>query len=333
MARRITLKDIAADVGLSTSAVSLVLNGRPIKISEEKRAQILEAARRMDYQPNRAPLVRGGRTRRIGVIMSGVGNAFFAEALDGIEQRVSRAGYTVMMGQSYNHPEAEREILSRLMENQVDGLIATITDESLFGALDVPVVLFNSERPTLGCSQVAYNECKGGFLATKHLISLGHRRIACLTGEPGKGSMRPDSPRVDGYFWAFAETGLPAPEDSLFTGDYLDAQSGYDQLDRILEGGFTALFCCNDLMAYGVYRRATEIKLRIPRDLSIVGFDDLSYSSLLTPALTTIQQSGARMGREAAERLLHELNDPNAPHQSIRFEPTLVARDSTCPPA
>ena len=333
MGRRVKLKDIADEVGLSTSAVSLVLNGRPIKISEEKRDRILEVAKRLDYQTNRALPAHTVRTRKIGVITPNVTNGFFGEALDGMERRIALAGYTVLLGQSYNHSEAERDALRRFLDNHVDGLIVSTPDDSLFDGVDVPVVLFNSEHPTLNYSQVTYNECKGAFLSTKHLLGLGHRRIACLTGDSEKRiNGRLDSPRVDGYFWAYADSGLPAPENSVFFGDYLEAQSGYDHLEPIIEGGFTALFCCNDLMAYGVYRRAAELKVRIPRDLSIVGFDDLSYSSLLTPALTTIHQSGARIGREAAERLLHELDDPSAPHQSIRFEPSLIVRDSTCPP-
>lgn len=285
----------------------------------------------MEYQTNRTPPTRSVRSRRIGVITPNVANGFFSDALDGIEQRVAREGYTVILGQSFNRPDTEREILRRLQENQVDGLIVSPSYDSLFEGVDVPVVLFNSELPTLNYSQVTYNECKGAFLATKHLLGLGHRKIACLTGDSKKNaSDRLDSPRVDGYFWAYADAGLPAPEDSVFFGDYLEAQSGYEQLDQVVKGGFSALFCCNDLMAYGVYRRAAELKVRIPRDLSVVGFDDISYSSLLTPALTTIHQSGSRLGREAAERLLHELDDPAAPHQSIRFEPTLIVRDSTC---
>jgi LacI family transcriptional regulator len=310
-----------------------VLNGRPIKISEEKRAQILETARRMCYQTNRTPTSRLSRTRKIGVITPSVTNGFFSEALDGIEQRVASEGFTVLLGQTFNRRDAERDALRRLLDNHVDGLIISTADDTLFEDVDEPVVLFNSELPTLNYSQVTYNECKGAFLATKHLLALGHQKIACLAGDLKQhADGRLDSPRADGYFWAYADSDLPAPENSLFYGDYLDAQSGYEQLDSIMKGGFTALFSCNDLMAYGVYRRAAELKVRIPGDLSIVGFDDLSYSSLLTPALTTVRQSGARLGREAAERLLHELDEPGAPHQSIRFEPTLIVRDSTGAP-
>ena len=368
LSKRITLKDIAEEVGLSTSAISLVLNGRPIKISEEKRAQIFAVARRMEYQSNRIPGTGASRTRKIGVLTPCVTNGFFSDALDGIEQRVSRDGYTVLLGQTYNRPELEHEALRRLLANQVDGLIISTSNDALFEDVNVPVVLFSTELPTLNYSQVTYNECKGAFLATKHLLSLGHRKIACLTGALNysqvtynecKGAFLAtkhllslghrkiacltgdlkkdagnhlDSPRVDGYFWAYADSGLTAPECSVFFGDYLDPQSGYERLDQVISGGFSALFCCNDLMAYGVYRRAAETRVRIPKDLSIVGFDDLSYSSLLTPALTTIQQSGARIGRQAAEHLLHELDDPSAPRQSIRFEPTLIVRDSTCAP-
>ena len=333
MSKRITLKDIAEEVGLSTSAISLVLNGRPIKISEEKRAQIFAVARRMEYQSNRIPGTGASRTRKIGVLTPCVTNGFFSDALDGIEQRVSRDGYTVLLGQTYNRPELEHEALRRLLANQVDGLIISTSNDALFEDVNVPVVLFSTELPTLNYSQVTYNECKGAFLATKHLLSLGHRKIACLTGDLKKDAGNHlDSPRVDGYFWAYADSGLTAPECSVFFGDYLDPQSGYERLDQVISGGFSALFCCNDLMAYGVYRRAAETRVRIPKDLSIVGFDDLSYSSLLTPALTTIQQSGARIGRQAAEHLLHELDDPSAPRQSIRFEPTLIVRDSTCAP-
>jgi LacI family transcriptional regulator len=181
------------------------------------------------------------------------------------------------------------------------------------------------QSPALQLSSVVLNNKKGGFLATRHLLEQGHRQIAYLSGPPNLVSARE---RYEGYLWAYREAALKAPEDAVFHGDYL-FQSGYRAADAIWSGGFTAVACGNDLMAYGLIKRFRELGLDLPAKMSIVGFDDLSYSELISPALTTVAQSGHAIGYQACKIAFQEIENPHAHHQTILLEPELIIRDST----
>lgn len=329
-----TIKDIAHETGLSSTSVSLVLNNRPNKLSEHSKKTILETAMRLNYRGmNDNRLLSDHKTRNIGQIIPDTTNFFFSKLVHGVEVVANANKYGLLISCSGNDTQREMDAIESMIGKGVNGILITTSAQtdaamyrSIFALYDIPVILVDRTMPTLPFSSITFNHKKGGFLATKHLLDLGHRRIACLTGGP---ETNPNAvQRIDGYRWAFSEIGERVSKDWLFQGDYSD-QSGYDLADAILGGGFTAVFSCNDMMAYGLYKRARELNIRIPEEFSVVGFDDLEFSCLIDPPLTTIRQSSFELGQEAANRLILEMGDSTISHQSIYFEPSLIVRSST----
>jgi LacI family transcriptional regulator len=332
---RPTIKDIARATGLSATAISLVLNDRPNKLSERSKKLILDAAAQLNYRAPGGKRAEPGRTRNIGQIIPDLSNAFFSKLVQGVEAVANQNQYGLLIGCSGNDERREMDAINTMLAKGVEGMLITSSAQAdapayrrIFSSAGIPVVLVDRVIPALPYSSIAFNHKKGGFLATGHLLNLGHRRIACLTGGP---ETNPDSAqRIEGYRWAFSEIGERVPKDWLFQGDYSD-RSGYQLADVIFDGGFTAVFSCNDMMAYGLYRRAKERGVRIPEDLSVVGFDDIEFSNLVDPPLTTILQSSYELGREAANRIMIEMEDASIFRQSIYFEPSLIVRGSTRP--
>ena len=329
-----TIKDIAKETGLSSTSVSLVLNNRPNKLSPNSRKMILETAIKLNYRSLSAKqMLPDHKTRNIGQIIPDTSNFFFSKLVHGVEVIANENHYGLLISCSGNDAQREMDAIESMLGKGVNGILITtsaLTDastyRSIFSSANIPVILVDRTIPTLPFSSITFNHKKGGYLATKHLLDLGHRRIACLTGGP---ETNPNAvQRIDGYRWAFTEFGERVSKDWLFQGDYSD-QSGYALADSIFEGGFTAVFSCNDMMAYGLYKRAREMNVRIPEDLSVVGFDDIEFSYLIDPPLTTIRQSAFELGLEAANRIIAEMGDPSVSRQSIYFEPSLVVRNST----
>ena len=338
MNKRVTLRDVAKAVNLSPTSVSMVLSGRANQISPLSRAHILEASERLGYQsPTKAERASNRRTLRVSVILPDLYNAFFPHIAGGVEAYLAPLGHRMDLMFSDNSPEREMDHLERVARGHTDGLVIATTAciassayENAFRKTGVPVVIADRVFPTLNHSSVSYNHKKGAYLATEHLIRLGHSRIACLAG-----SSREDAHadlRYAGYQWAFQEAGLPDPPDGFFPGNYRP-ESGYEKADQIIAGGFTALFCSNDMMAYGFYKRARELGKSIPEDISVVGYDDLFFSNLIDPPLTSVSQSPLDIGMEAARRLVCEILEPSAVRQTVYFEPAIVTRASSRPTA
>lgn len=338
MNKRVTLRDVAAAVNLSPTSVSIVLSGRPNQISSESRARILAAAEQLGYPGlTKANLPDRRRPLCVSVILPDIYNSFFSNIAGGIDAYMAPLGHRMELMYSDNSSQREMAHLERIARERTDGLIIATTMrvasgfyEEAFEKAGIPVVITDRVFPTLNHSSVSYNHKKGAYLATEHLIRLGHRRIACLTGNPREEAVA--DPRYAGYLWAFEEADLEAPKGGLFAGDYR-AQSGYEAADAIIAGGFTALFSCNDMMAYGFYKRARELGKAIPKDISVVGYDDLFFSNLIDPPLSTVSQSPTNIGMEAARRLLCEIMEPRAVRQTVFFEPSFVPRSSVLPAA
>jgi LacI family transcriptional regulator len=329
-----TIKDIARETSLSPTAVSLVLNNRPNKLSERSKRLIWDTATRLNYRTSaKVHSVENRKTRNIGQIIPDLSNFFFSKLVHGVEVIANENQYGLLVGCSGNNVQREIDAIESMIGKGVEGILITTSAQadismyrSIFASVKIPIILVDRIIPTLSNSSITFNHKKGGYLATRYLIELGHRRIACLAGGP---ETNPNAAqRIDGYHWAFTECGERIPKNWLLQGDYSD-QSGYDLADTLLEGGFTAVFSCNDMMAYGLYKRARERNVRIPQDLSVVGFDDIAFSCLIDPPLTTIRQSAYELGQAAASRLVLEMADPSISRQSIYFEPFLVVRNST----
>ena len=338
MQKQPTLQNIAAETGLSITSISLVLNNRPINISPENRKLILETAKRLGYNNmrRRKPSPRESIAQQnISVIIPDITNPFFTNMLRGVSDVITPNGYNLMLSFTNDIPQREAQLLSTLSQQNVAGLIITTTtranyseqNTALFESLQMPVILVDRIFPSLNYSTMTYNHRKGAYLAAHHLLSLGHRHIACVIGED-RATNTLASDRVEGFRWAYSEYGLDLSEDSIFFGDYTEG-GGYRVAQQIFARDFTAIFAGNDSMAFGVYRYARERGIVIPDDISIVGFDDLNTADMVYPPLTTVRQDAYVLGREAANRLISEIDNPGIERRAIYFEPTLKVRSST----
>lgn len=321
-------KDIARATGMSTTSVSLVLNGRPNKLSKESREQILRMAADMDYKPERAKRLFSRNADCIGIIVPRISNYFFAEIVQGASDCVQSRGWRLLLVTNDGSPEKDKAAIKMMKDFRVAAILLTSSEDSpasMFEGLTCPVIQVDRHSPALHFSSVVLNNKKGGFIAVKHLLDLGHRKIACITGSQKLVSARE---RLEGYYWAFREQGLTPPAFGVFEGDYL-YESGYALADKIIAGGFTAVVCGNDIMAFGLSKRCRETGVSIPDSLSVVGFDNLVYSELLDPPLTTVSQSSYAIGSQACQRAFFEIENPNVSKQTILFEPELIVRKST----
>ena len=340
MQKQPTLQSIAAETGLSITSISLVLNNRPINIAPENRKLILETAKRLGYnnvRRRKSANRESNTSQNISVVIPDITNPFFTYMLRGISDVITPNGYNLMLSFTNDIAEREAQLIASLPQQNPAGLIITTTthanyseqNSSLFEALNMPVILVDRVFPSLNYSTMTYNHRKGAYLATHHLLSLGHRKIACVIGEGlATNTLAPD--RMEGFRWAFSEYGLSLSDDNIFYGDYTEG-GGYRVAQQIFARDFTAIFSGNDSMAFGIYRYAREHGIVIPDDISVVGFDDLTASDMVNPPLTTVRQDAYVLGREAANRLISEIDNPGIEHRAIYFEPTLKVRNSTKP--
>jgi LacI family transcriptional regulator len=326
------MRDVAERAGVSVTSVSHVINEtRPV--SDELRQRVLAAMDELGYQPNRlARSLRRGQTHTIGMIIPDSANPFFAEMARGVEDTSFRSGYNVILCNSDGDLNKERLYTSVLVEKRVDGILFIAAGLSTNGILDLraqktPLVVVDRDLPDAAVDSVLTDNARGGWLATRHLIDLGHRRIACITGP---SDVTPSAERVTGYRQALEAEGIPANGNLIVRGDF-QYESAYRAAIQLLqiEDPPTAFFACNDLMAVAVMSAALELGQQVPDDLSVVGYDDVRLAAFANPPLTTIAQPKYEMGVVAATMLLERIRDPQAPVQRRVFESSLVMRKST----
>ena len=330
-----TLKDIARATGLSTTTVSLVLNGKPHRISKEKCRLIKETAKKMDYHPNRLAVgLIKHETKTVGLILLDITNVFFSEVAKGLEDVLQEHGYHLLLCNSNDRHERELSAI-RMMNNQmVDGLIIVMSSETVgekekktFAALKSmkrPVVLIDCFNESGGFSTISIDNFKASYIAVEYLVSLGHRRIACICGPLG---LKTNDDRLRGYTAALADSGIPFEKALIYQGDFR-YQSGYDAIPVLLPKKPTAVLCLNDMMAYGAMNALTNQGIRVPEDVSVMGFDDIFFSQITSVPLTVIRQPAYDMGKKAGHVLLSALS-VHAESQQIVFEPTIRVRKST----
>lgn len=333
-----TIQDVARRAGVSASAVSLVLNNRPHRISEETCALIRKAAAELRYTPNRnAVCLATGKSQVLGVVIPDIRNIFFAELVSGIESVALERGWNIIITSSSDCASITLENIRALTARDVSAMLvvpASDSNEQLeaeyrqaVADYGHPVIQIDRVSPDLGCSHVAIYQNKGAQTATEHLLNLGHRKIAFIIGHRSTCSLR-----LDGVKQAYAEKGLTLSPEDLFQGAYT-LESGYAVADEILNRDYTAVFCFNDMMAYGLYKRCRERGIRVPEDLSVVGFDDILFSDYMDVPLTTVWQPARQLGIEAARQAFYQMDHPNAEQKHILLEPKLQVRSSTAHPA
>ncbi|MBN1640595.1 MAG: LacI family DNA-binding transcriptional regulator [Anaerolineae bacterium] len=336
MPRHPTIRDVAKHAGVSKSTVSRVLSARDRPVSDGAKRRVLAAVEALGYEPN--PLARGlrrGETRTLGLVVRSTANPFFAEVARGAEDAALAQGYSLLICNTDGDPARERSYIDVLLRKQIDGiffLTARTRDDQMRSILRQGIAVVTTARPSpdLATDCVWTDNVAGGRAATSHLVSLGHRRIACIAGARDL-SLSED--RLAGYRAALAEARMPVEERYVVLGDFRP-EGGYQAARRLLalDPRPTALFACNDLMAIGAICAATEIGLAVPQDLSVVGFDNLELAAFGNPPLTTIAQPTHEIGRIAAAMLIDRLQEPALPLQIRMMETELVVRRSTAPP-
>ena len=328
-----TIKDVAQAAGVSITTVSHAINGTR-RVSDELRERVLKAMKELDYRPN--ILARGlrlGQTETIGLIVPDNSNLFFAEMARTIEDVGYSSGYSVILCNSDDNVEKQQSYIQVLVAKQVDGIIFISTGEpdwDLKSLADdgVQVVIVDRDVPNVRADIVLLDNEKAGYEATRYLIGLGHRRIACITGP---SQLTPSAQRVDGYRRALIEAGIALDPAYTMTGDFriLGGETAMTSLLN-LEPRPSAVFVCNDMMAIGAIRSARSLGLNIPEHVSIVGFDDIPLARAMFPALTTMAQPITGMARIATELLIQRIRGQmnSTERQRIVLTAKLIVRDS-----
>ena len=331
MGKKVTIREVAAECGLSVSAVSQVLNGKEIGIPQKTKEKVWAAAEKLRYCPNSAArsLVTS-RSDTVGVLVPDISNAFFGEAFKEIQRRMGEEGFDVLLCSGDGTAKQDERFLRLFAARGADGLIVAPAAETLeeknaekFAALleeiRIPYVYLD-RYPALPCARVSADHRAGGYAAAQCLLKNGHTKIGCIAGPAALVGARL---RLEGFCDALAEAGIrPLAINAPFTAE------GGERVAKALFGrGLTALFASDDLQAYGAMRAAAETGVRIPDDVSLVGYDDLQFSALANPPLTTISQPVKDMAAAAAELLLRRMRGEDAENPPL-FVPRLIERQT-----
>jgi LacI family transcriptional regulator len=330
-----TLNDVARLAGVSMMTVSRVINGSGYT-SPESRARVNQAIAELGYMPNvLARQLRSSRTKTLALVLTDIANPFFTTIARGVEDAARAQGYAVMFCNTDESVEEELEYVRVLIQRRVDGvLLVPATDSS--GSLELlrkhglPVVVLDRRLRSGEVDEVRGDSEGGAYLAVRHLLELGHRRIAVLAGPE---SVSTSADRVTGYRRALLEAGVDPGSQQILFGEYTEA-SGYEMTGRILglADRPTAIFAGNNFIAFGAIQRLREAGLEIPDDMSIVVFDDLPQGWII-PFLTVISQPAYEIGKQAAELMLERLagDEPPAPRTIVLPGSLIVRRSSAAP--
>jgi DNA-binding LacI/PurR family transcriptional regulator len=332
-----TIKDVARAANVSTATVSHVLNDTRY-VSDELRERVLRAIGELNYRPSHAAAsLRTKRSQSILIIIPDIANPFFPSLVRGAQDAFDRKGFAVIVGNTDRRRDRELEFLSLALRTQADGIIinpSQIGYNDLQEVIEqgVKVVLIGAHIDHPGLDIVRVDNRAGAYDAVRHLIDLGHKRIAIVCGPMSASSAWQ---RCEGYWQAMEEAGLPVKPDWVVE-DTFDQEGGYRSAQQLLAQSEppTAIFATADLIAIGVMQALRAAALRVPEDVSVVGFDDIPAATLTTPPLTTINQPKYEMGKRAAELLLARIKGGKA-SSSRRglMEYGLVVRGSTAPPS
>ena len=337
----VTIKDIAKRANVSHSTVSRALHSSPL-ISDETIERIHQIAVDMGYFPSAAARsLKTNRSRALGVIVSNIDDPFFSEILQGIEEVAQERSYSLLMAASQRDLEREQAIVRDMRERHVDGLIICSASFSAgqqrklleFG---IPIVVVNNHAAEEYRYSIYHDDVDGSRQVTRHLIELGHKKIAYL-GNSLSGRVTLD--RLTGFCQEMEIAGLDVPEEYIYEVPGGNPEDGLTALSHFFElpDRPTALICFNDMLAIGVLKGLQQAGLRVPGDFSVVGFDNIVFSAYTNPPLTTLDQPKRYIGAEAA-RLILNLLDPltgeEAPNQEIqKLKGRLLLRKSTAPPS
>jgi DNA-binding LacI/PurR family transcriptional regulator len=335
--QQISIKDIARAANVSHPTVSRALSHSPL-VKGETAERIRQIAASLGYRPSAiARSLATKKTKTIGVVVTSIADPFIADVVSGIEETANDHGYSVFLANSNANPDREVKVVHSFHERRVDGIVVTASRVGalyvpLLSGLKVPIVLINNQHPDEPDEfiySVMIDNIKASTQVMKHLIGLGHKRIAYIGDEAGFQS---DTERFAGYRQALAFAGYPFLPELIVHGDG-KPEGGRQAMEKLLSLPTppTAVFCYNDMSALGALRAIHQHGIKVPDDISIVGFDDLAIASYTSPLLTTVGQPKQQMGRMAMETMLKILSGVDA-KTNIKVNGELIVRESTAPP-
>lgn len=331
---RVTIKDIAKKTGYSVSTVSIAINKKPFRLPEQTRQDILRAAKEMGYVGNQTAInLRQKKNNVLGLIIPDIRNDFYASFAKGAEDFCSNHGWALIISSTDNNQENEKKYIDLLYKQNTAGIIlAKSLKESQFkmdnyahlADFGIPNVLLDFSGSKTS-NVVSGNQELGGYLVGQYLLRLGHRKIACITGNL---KLEGAASRLRGFKKSLDEKGIVLDQSLIYESDYT-----FETTSKIVEqmqmDDFTAVFAFNDLMALAFVNHAHALGYNIPNDFSVVGYDNTNISQIMFPSLTTVDQSVMEMGKEAAKILINYRPD----HGRIvkTFTPHLIVRNSVLP--
>lgn len=328
----VTIKDIAKECNCSITSVSFVLNGKSDFVGKETAERILATCKKYNYKPNYiAAALKNKTTKTAGILIPDIENSYYARIIKCLENLLKEKGYSLIFADSgYNFDQFEKNVID-ITNRSIDYLI--IVPPSLFQEVDeekindvakmitVPYVILDRKISFGDCPIIINDDIKGGYLATKYLLDLGHKKIACITGPKNISS---SLERLKGYKKALKEAHIPFDSSLLVEGNYRFEGSINAAKDIVLNKKADAIFAFNDLSAYAVYKIANDNDIKIGEDLSLVGFDDNQFSALISPGLTSVKQNIEGLCKAVIKKLMSD----NKANNTTKIEPTITIRGS-----
>lgn len=326
-----TIYQVSELAGVSLATVSRVINNTG-RVSDKTKAKVVDAMNTLGYRPNAmAQSLASNRSNSVGVMVPELNGAFFGYLMSGVEEQFRKSQKHVIFTASHSEEQREKDGIEFLLSRKCDALILhveALSDDYLLELSkgDVPIYLMNRWVEGMEDRCIYLDNKIGGYLAAKTVLGKGHKQIAYITGQDWKTD---SNDRLFGHKAALEEAGIEFDPDLMFIGDFVH-ESGSHGLTELLHRGkpFTALICANDEMASGAMTTARKLGLNLPKDLSIVGFDNLVYASYLYPTLTTINYPVQQMAQMAAHLVLRDVYDQNKLEIKHQFTPKLVERNS-----
>ncbi|AKL94818.1 transcriptional regulator [Clostridium aceticum] len=329
----VTIKDIARIANVSTTTVSKIVNNKIDDIGDATVAKVRKIIKEENYTPNR--LARSmvlKKTKTVGLIIPDVQNPYFTKLVRGAEDAANERGYNIFFCNTDDDLDKEISYMNMLIEKQVDGIVlagASHRDKKREKEykLSIPVVVVDRDvNFTNIAGEISIDNLQGAYDALNHLISLGHTEIIYISGSLG---IKPTTERLEGYKKAHVDHGLVYKEENIFFGDYSSEFGEQIVAEVVKNKAATGIFCGNDMIALGVIKGLTRRGYKIPEDISVVGFDDISLASLMTPELTTIRQPSYAIGSKAINTLIDLVEKKKVDAEKLVLKTELVIRETT----
>lgn len=325
-----TMKDIARLAQVSTSTVSHVINNSRF-VSDEVRDKVLKVVNELNYSPSvLARSLKMNQTKTIGLLVTATNNPFFAEVVSGVEHYCHQHNYNLILSTTAGDKQRLFNNLQTLIQRKVDGLLLMCADADVQIGKDLnlplPTVIMDWWPSEQSADKIFEDSQYGGYLATKTLLEHGHRDIAIITGSLKKSLAQN---RLQGYKDALLEAGIEPKAQWIIESDF-DFAGGVQGMAQLLAltPRPTAVFACNDSIAFGAYQSLWRQGLSVPQDMSIIGYDNIELAQYMSPPLCTINQPKAELGKLAVETLLQRIKNPAENYRTLLLKPELVLRDS-----